>query len=1560
VDAQGLVYIADVLNHRIRRVDPATGLISTIAGNGSPDFSGDDGIATDASLNSPAAMTFDASGNLYIADYGNHRIRKVDAGTGIITSVAGTGFPGSSGDDGLATAASLNYPIALFANASGLYISDSFNNKIRFIDNQGMMHTVAGTGTVGNSGDGSAATAATLRQPWGLVVGQDGHLYFSDSANFVVRKIANIAGGGGTTPPPTGSFTLTISKTGAGSGTVTAAAGNGSGIQCGAACSESYTENSVVNLIANADEGSLFNGWSGDCSGSGSTISLTLDTSKTCQAIFELRAQSNLIQRFAGSGNTGFSGDNGPALAAQVSDKLYGVAVDSKGNIYLADGGNNRVRKITPAGLISTVAGNGVQDYSGDGGIATAAGLTAFNVTVDRFNNLYIADGANHVIRKVDSAGIITTIAGNGTSGFSGDGELATAAQLNQPYGLSIDLSGNLYIAETGNHIIRKVDSQGVISTIAGQQGNPGFSGDNAAAATAQFEAPWAVVHDTLGNLYVADAANYRIRKITPDGLVQSIAGNGESAESGDGGPATQAGFGWPEDLAIDSANNLYIADRDNHRIRRVDAATGIISSVAGNGTSGYSGDDGPALNAQLNTPAGLVVDLADDLYIADSANSMLRQMTTGLKQRLSIELTGSSLGSISAPAGVMQGIQCDANNSLCLDIYVTGNTVKLTATASTDAEFIGWGGDCGGTENPLQVTMDQSRHCTARFDLLPQAVAQGLISTVAGDGLGAYSGEGGPATLASLKFPVALALSPSEQLLISDALNNRLRLVEAPVIDSFINRVAGNGSFGFSGDGGLANNAELRNPFGLTSDADGVVYFADSANHRIRKVASGIISTVAGMDNFGYSGDNGPALEARLSLPHDVALDSAGNLYIADSNNHRVRKVDSSGRITTIAGTGVADYSGDSGFGTLAGLNFPTGLFVTPAGEIYIADSGNHRIRKLDQNGVISTIAGSGATGFGNGAYGGDGGLALDARLNNPRAVAVDESGRIYIADQSNHRIRRIDQRGSIATLVGTGMPGFSGDGGLPSEAQLNGPTDIIIDAQGNLYIADYSNHRVRRVEADSPQLQISKSGNGDGLISGAVGLGDGIQCGGNCSEKYLKGSIITLTAAPDAEALFDSWGGHCQVDADNPLQATVTLDSDQSCVVSFSLQAGAGLPACPTSGSIDAPCNGDGQTLVNVSIGPNGWVYYATLSGTIQNQGVLESVTLAANAVINGGTLAGVIQGTAGAQAMLNSIITEANTQLNQVVIGQGATLGDNTQLAGGSLFSRSAIVPSSGMELSSMPIRLADPCPALQQPGLLDLSAKVWLDGVSLLEGINQVPGLPENGWVFQQQAGGEMSLDIEPYRILLHAQQVFHSSPFEAPAFVVADDWQNLRLFTPDDTVINAHPALQGLCDLQAEVSALGFPDLQRLSNGNLRLNLDADNWFTLRPDGIATFMPATTPLGISTVPSPVHPTQMLVQFVSIDTLGLKYMQQLNPVPVDLQALKTAAGESLVVGVNGLVEFSLEGQALKGVLDYNISQGIPPIQAQLQSEAIAGSSDQMLIYPDGSRQRLFVLP
>ena len=736
-----------------------------------------------------------------------------------------------------------------------------------------------------------------------------------------------------------------------------------------------------------------------------------------------------VITTVTGNGTAGFSGDGGVATSAEL-DFPSGVAVDGAGNLFIADYSNNRVRKVTPSGTISTVVGNGTAGFSGDGGPATSAELNGpSGVAVDGAGNLFIADYSNNRVRKVTPSGTISTVAGNGTRGFSGDGGPATSAELDFPSGVAVDGAGNLFVGDQWNNRIRKVTPAGAISTVAGN-GTAGFSGDGGPATSAELFRPGGGAVDGAGDLYIADMDNYRIRKVTPAGTISTVAGNGSLGFSGDGGPATSAELYQPTGVAVDGAGDIFIADNGNSRIRFV-APAGTINTVAGNGAAGFGGDGGQATSAEIDWPTGLAVDSGGDLFITDY--SRLRVLT------------------------------------------------PMTSTASSSY----------------------------------------TISTVVGNGTTAFSGDGGPASSAALYEPADVAVDGAGNLYIADTFNYRIRKVTPA---GAISTVAGNGISGFNADGGPATSAELGDPYGVAVDSAGNLYIADTMNSRIRKVTpAGTISTVAGNGTGGFSGDGGPATSAELSAPFGVAVDGVGNLFIADTTNSRIRKVTSAGTISTVAGNGTFGFSGDGGPATSAGLSAPFGVAVDGAGNLFVADAQNNRIRKVTPTGTISTVAGNGTAGVS-----GDGGQATSAELNRPLGVVVDSAGNLFIADTSNSRIRRVTPAGTISTVAGNGTGGFSGDGGPATSAELDAPFGVALDGAGDLFIADtYSDHirKLTPIVSSPPTFTISKTHSGN-FSQGVLAETYTVTVGNLASSGPTSGTVTVAENPPTGLTIFTMSG--------------------------------------------------------------------------------------------------------------------------------------------------------------------------------------------------------------------------------------------------------------------------------------------------------------------------------------------------------------------------------------------------------------------------------------------------
>ncbi len=1016
--ALGVLYVSDTENHSIRSIENRTGGgVSTLAGTGQAGYL--DGPRTDARFNLPGGNVLDPLGNLWVADSGNHVIRRISLVDGVVETVAGRpGQPGLA--DGAGDAALFNFPVGIALESEPLasqlarqlsgdprpptsvIVADSGNGVLRRVFEDGRVETLqtsvapargvrlasappfpgvssVAVDPVGDifvaqpeqgaltlvRRDGPAvpvAAAGTFTSPQGLTVSVNGRLLVTDvdssarEVEYGPPEIEEVTPG---SVPSRGGMEVAITG-------------------------RNFAPESIV-IIADRTLTDVFQNttelrFTVPALPSGLTTLTVQHRGGLAQTAFFVET-SRLADLEPGqistlAGGATFLGDGGPAVASSMPDPTD-VAIDATGNTFVVETMEHRVRRIDrTTGVVTTVAGNGVLGYSGDGGPAVAASLCfPEGLTIDQRGNLLIADTANQRIREVDpSAGTITTVAGSAVTfaectnspGFSGDGGPALEAELNSPRGIVTDADGNLFIADGSNRRIRRVDAGGTIQTIAGT-GEFGYTGDGGSALEATFGSLFGMTLDPVNHsLLIADRSNSAIRSVSlPANTIETIAGDGSAGFGGDGGPATLAHLNRPRDVAIDDAGTLLIADTDNHRIRQVNE--GVISSIAGTGLAGFFGDGGPAVEAELNGPRGVVADNAGNVIIADTANDRLRQASSD------------------------------------------GTIVSLAGREATD-----------------------------------------------------FSDEGQPAGAARLKNPVGLAVDRVGNLLVVDADNHRIVRIEN--LEEEVHTVAGNGEDVSSGNGGLATKAGIGRARGIAVGPDGSIYVTDTNTIRRIDSETGVISRFAGTGVAGFSGDGGPALGAALSTPDGLVFDGLGNLYVADTSNHRVRVIEADGNfIRTVAGDGVPGFAGDNGPALDASLSQPTKLAFDSEGRLYIADTGNQRIRRVDLGTRrIETVAGGSATGFM-----GDGGPATEAALGRPRGIALLADGTLLIADTANRRIRKVDTSGVISTVAGNGSLAFEGDNGPAREAGIGFPFAMVLDAQGDLIFTDAFHYRVRVIRS-------------------------------------------------------------------------------------------------------------------------------------------------------------------------------------------------------------------------------------------------------------------------------------------------------------------------------------------------------------------------------------------------------------------------------------------------------------------------------------------------------------
>jgi sugar lactone lactonase YvrE len=670
VDSTGNLWVADSFNQRIRRVDAVTSIITTIAGDGNIGYNGDNRLAVSAHFSEPYGVTVDWHGNSYVADRDNNRIRRIDARSGLITTVAGTGAPGYNGDGISATHAELNTPYGVEVDHGGnLYIADTFNERVRRVDAAtGIITTVAGTGTTGFNGDGIPATQAELNKPRNATFDNFGNLCIPERNGNRVRLIDS---------------------------------------------------------------------------------------------------QTGIIKTVAGTGRTGYNGDGIKARVATLSGPRD-CGYDADNNLYIADTGNSRVRRVdNRTGIITTLAGNGTHGFGGDGGPATSAALFYPRSVALKGNTIYIADAGNDRVRAVSlSTGTITTYAGVEARLFNGDSQPATTASVNRPEGVAVDKAGNVFVADTLNSRVRRIDANtGIITTVAGN-GSAGYNGDSIPALAAELKQPSSLAVDLKGDIFIADRANNRVRRVDANtGLITTVAGTGHAGARGDGGAAVLALLNYPDGVALDPHGDLFFSDRYNNRVRQVSAATGIITTVAGTGAPGYSGDGSAAAGAELNAPVQVAV-AHTTLYIADTMNQRIRAVNlidgiiTTVAGTGTSGYNGDGLPATSSDLSYPRGIAVDPSGNLF--IGDTGQLGCRTGKFAVPAASTG----CHGSITPVYGSRLRMVNAT-----------DGIMHVVGGMSTHGYDGDGQAAVNAMLYGPRNVAVAGGN-VYFADTLNNRLRLV--------------------------------------------------------------------------------------------------------------------------------------------------------------------------------------------------------------------------------------------------------------------------------------------------------------------------------------------------------------------------------------------------------------------------------------------------------------------------------------------------------------------------------------------------------------------------------------------------------------------------------------------------------------------------------------------------------------------------------------------------------------------------------------------------------------
>lgn len=632
----------------------------------------------------------------------------------------------------------------------------------------------------------------------------------------------------------------------------------------------------------------------------------------------------------------------------------HGVAVDATGNLYVADKENHTIRKITPAGIVSTFAGKAGYSGSADGIGTDARFNQPFATAVDTAGNLYVADTVNSIIRKITPAGAVTTLAGAAGETGSVDGPGRTARFL-IPSGIAVDATGNVYVADSGNNTIRKITPTGVVTTLAGTAGVYGMADGTGPAA--EFFYPFALAVDAGNTVYVAEIGNCTIRRITPAGEVTTLVGSGGSL--------------IPQGIAIDGSGNVFVSDLRNV-IYKITPDGGIITLAGTGGAEGSA--DGAGSAARFRNPFGLAADTAGNLFVADRDNNTIRKIT------LSAEVT------------TVAGLGLDASN-----------------------------GYADGTGN------------AARFDVLAGA-----------------------------------AVGPAGEIYVADTVNSTVRKI-AP--DGVVSTLAGTAGTLGSVDG-TGSAARFNSPYGIAVDAAGTVYVSDPGNDNIRKITpAGVVTTLAGEAGNAPGHTDGIGAAARFNYPAGLAVDGSGNVYVGDSSNFTIRKITSTGVVTTLAGSAGLPGSIDGAAGA-ARFTSPRGLAVDSAGNLYVADKSEQgTIRKITPAGQVTTLAG--------GAGGDDlstDGIGAAARFHQPQSVSVDAAGNVYVADSANQTLRKITPAGVVSTLAGlVDAPG--GTDSIGSESRFYYPQGVALDTAGNLYVTSGPTVRKGR-PAGPPVITVQPQG--------------------------------------------------------------------------------------------------------------------------------------------------------------------------------------------------------------------------------------------------------------------------------------------------------------------------------------------------------------------------------------------------------------------------------------------------------------------------------------------------
>lgn len=682
---------------------------------------------------------------------------------------------------------------------------------------------------------------------------------------------------------------------------------------------------------------------------------------------------------------------------------------------------------LVETGSIDTIAGSG---YSVDVPAKEADAGWPHGVVRLPDGDIIVCDSVAHRLWRIDQEGILRAFAGDGVPGCNGDGGPAVEARLYMPHDIYVDNKGNVYVAQIGDYgttyvdnTIRRIDYEtGIITRIAGS-GRAGFGGDGGPALNAEFHITCGVAADERGNVFACGKSHNNVRKIDAEtGVIEAFVGDpgNRAGFNGDGLPALESVFSGPEHLAFDSQGSLYICDNDNNRIRKVDSDTGIVTTVLGNGQASSNGDGGLATEASTNKPDALCIDSNDNVYVG--------------------EVQGFRIRKVDAATGVVKTLVGNG-------VPGWGEEGKLGSETKTNAIEAGIWADDDGT-----VLWGDASGRLRQYDSVTE-----LVTTLFG---GTTIHDNESAQKAYLCIPTAVALNSSGDIYIADTKSQRIRVVDAKT--GLIRTIAGNGARCYGGDNGPAIEAYIGNPSDISLDSQERVVFVDGIGQRLRRIdRDGVITTVAGVGEASGRGIGGPASSVSFFSLRCFEHGLDDDMYVGDGIGLISRIDQKTGLIQQISGDGVHGYSGDDRSALNARIGIPSSIAVDLDGNVYFTDSSYHVVRRIDTKGIITTLAGTGEAGCSP-----SGTVASDALLYRPQGIAVNAEGRICFSDTFNNRVCEITSDGILNTVAGSDTPGDFGDGSSAIYAGLNRPTGLRFHGLEILLLCDSLNNRVRCIK--------------------------------------------------------------------------------------------------------------------------------------------------------------------------------------------------------------------------------------------------------------------------------------------------------------------------------------------------------------------------------------------------------------------------------------------------------------------------------------------------------------